>query len=71
MLIFAPWRLLATSGCECKEEPMAKDPVCGMDVNDRDAKATAQHGGKSYNFCSTECRDQFQKNPERYTRQSA
>jgi YHS domain-containing protein len=56
---------------EREEKSMAKDPVCGMDVNDRDAKATAQHGGKSYNFCSTQCRDQFQQNPDRYARQSA
>jgi Cu+-exporting ATPase len=50
---------------------MAKDPVCGMDVSDRDAKVNAQHGGKTYNFCSTECRDKFQQNPDRYARQSA
>ena len=50
---------------------MAKDPVCGMDVNEREAKATAQHGGQSYYMCSTQCRDQFQQNPDRYTKQSA
>jgi len=28
---------------------MAKDPVCGMDVNDRE-KGPAQHEGKTFQF---------------------
>ncbi len=50
---------------------MAKDPVCGMDVSEEDVKGTAQHEGKSYEFCSADCREEFVENPERYTRQSA
>jgi Cu+-exporting ATPase len=54
-----------------EEEMMAKDPVCGMEVSDRDAKATAQHGGKTFQFCSSDCQQKFQQNPDRYARQSA
>ncbi len=50
---------------------MAADPVCGMQVKTDRATATAEFGGKTYYFCSTACRDRFQKNPERYTRQTA
>ena len=50
---------------------MAKDPVCGMDVKEQDSKATAQHGGKTFNFCSAECQQKFEQNPDRYARQSA
>ena len=50
---------------------MAKDPVCGMDVKEQESKATAQHGGKTFNFCSAECQQKFEQNPDRYARQSA
>jgi membrane fusion protein, copper/silver efflux system len=48
----------------------AKDPVCGMDVDEARAKAagkTAQHQGKAYFFCSDSCRSRFEKSPERFT----
>ena len=50
---------------------MAKDPVCGMQVNEQQAKATAEHKGQKFYFCSTDCRAKFDENPERYARQSA
>jgi YHS domain-containing protein len=50
---------------------MVKDPVCGMQVEERQAKANAQHQGRTFYFCSNECRQQFQQEPDRYARQSA
>jgi YHS domain-containing protein len=50
---------------------VAKDPVCGMDVKAQDVKGTAPYGDKTFNFCSTECQQKFEQNPERYGRQSA
>lgn len=47
---------------------MAKDPVCGMEVDEHDAAATAQHQGRTFQFCSVECKDQFEQNPDRYAR---
>ncbi len=47
----------------------AKDPVCGMDVDESRAKAagkTAQYGGKTFFFCSDPCRARFQASPEKY-----
>ena len=41
---------------------MAKDPICGMDVNEKEAKKkglTAEKNGKTFYFCSRHCRDEF------------
>jgi YHS domain-containing protein len=50
---------------------MAKDPVCGMQVNEREAKATTEHKGRTFHFCSTECKQTFDRNPDQYARQTA
>jgi Cu+-exporting ATPase len=50
---------------------MKKDPVCGMQVDEQQARATAQHGGQTFYFCSQECKAKFEQDPQRYTRQSA
>lgn len=47
-----------------------KDPVCGMDV---DPKAPdpiqTRHAGKTYTFCSSSCKKDFEAAPEKYLRQ--
>ena len=48
---------------------LSKDPVCGIDVAMRKAEKTglkASHGGKTYYFHSEDCRQKFEKEPERY-----
>ena len=45
---------------------MAKDPVCGMSVDERSAKFKLGHMGKTYYFCSQMCKTTFDKNPMRY-----
>jgi len=37
---------------------MAKDPVCGMEVDPKSGLKVADHG-RDYFFCSTHCRDKF------------
>ncbi|MEW6593215.1 MAG: YHS domain-containing protein [Candidatus Hadarchaeota archaeon] len=46
---------------------MAKDPVCGMTVDEK-TKLTSSHGGNTYCFCSPACKSQFDKNPEKYVK---
>lgn len=41
---------------------MAKDPVCGMEV-DAGSAIKASKGGRDYFFCSGHCRDRFLKEP--------
>ncbi len=45
---------------------MAKDPVCGMMVNEEKAAATSEHMGKTYYFCSKGCKVAFDKEPKKY-----
>ncbi len=44
---------------------MAKDPVCGMTVDEKKAAATV-YQGTTYYFCAAACREQFLKAPEKY-----
>ena len=46
---------------------MTKDPVCGMQVDEKKAPATSTYKGQHYGFCGQECKNQFDQNPERYT----
>lgn len=47
---------------------MAKDPVCGMDIDEKTAAATSTFQGKTYHFCSAGCKKTFDENPERYAK---
>lgn len=43
-----------------------KDPVCGMSINLEEAKYKNKYNDKEYVFCSTNCKDKFDKDPNRY-----
>jgi YHS domain-containing protein len=45
---------------------MAKDPVCGMTVDEKKAAATSEYTGETYYFCSRGCKVSFDKDPEKY-----
>jgi len=47
---------------------LAKDPICGMTVNEKTAKYTSQHMGKTYYFCAPGCKSTFDKNPSKYAK---
>jgi xanthine dehydrogenase accessory factor len=42
---------------------MAIDPVCGMEVDPRTARWTAERGGQTYYFCAPGCRKAFLATP--------
>jgi YHS domain-containing protein len=42
---------------------MAKDPVCGMSVEESTAAATSSYKGQTYYFCAKVCRESFDKEP--------
>ncbi len=46
---------------------MLKDPVCGMEVNESEASNKSEYKGKTYYFCSSHCKTQFDEEPEKYT----
>jgi P-type Cu+ transporter len=45
---------------------LAKDPVCGMNVDPHTAKHRASHEGRPYYFCSAGCRAKFVADPQKY-----
>jgi len=45
---------------------MAKDPVCGMMVDEKKAAATLNYKGTEYYFCHPGCKAKFEKNPDPY-----
>lgn len=45
---------------------MARDPICGMEVNPDEAIEDARYQGTTYYFCSAECAEKFESDPERY-----
>jgi cell division protease FtsH len=44
----------------------AKDPVCGMIVDQDDAVATLEHQGTTFYFCTADCREAFVSHPDDY-----
>ena len=45
---------------------MFKDPVCGMEVTYETAQARSEYEGQTYYFDSLECKEAFDKDPEKY-----
>lgn len=45
---------------------MARDPVCGMEVDPQTAKHTLEYEGTTYYFCAPGCRAAFQADPRKY-----
>jgi Cu+-exporting ATPase len=43
-----------------------KDPVCGMTIDEKDAAGTSVYEGKTFYFCSTNCKEKFEKEPAKY-----
>ncbi len=43
-----------------------KDVVCGMWVSENQAKASVLYEGEKYYFCSQNCADKFENDPEKY-----
>lgn len=43
-----------------------RDPICGMDVTYENAQARSEFDGQTYYFCSIECKEAFDREPEKY-----
>jgi xanthine dehydrogenase accessory factor len=46
----------------------ATDPVCGMTVPATPAGRPLAHDGDTYYFCCAGCRQEFEKDPDRYAK---
>jgi multidrug efflux pump subunit AcrA (membrane-fusion protein)/YHS domain-containing protein len=57
-----------------KSIQVSKDPVCGMLIHEKDASAsglTHEFNGKTFFFCSPECKKLFETYPDRYAERAA
>jgi len=43
------------------------DPICGMKVS-KDVSNKSVYKGKTYYFCALNCKQTFDKNPEKYVK---
>jgi YHS domain-containing protein len=50
---------------------MAKDPVCGMEVDAEKAARISVYHSRTYYFCALGCKQAFDANPEKYVRPTA
>jgi Cu2+-exporting ATPase len=48
-------------------QPVLKDPVCGMEV-DQTTEYKTDYNGKTYFFCSVRCKATFESNPRKYAK---
>ncbi len=46
---------------------MVKDPICGMEIDEKTASAKSEYMGKTYYFCAPACKKTFDENPTKYT----
>jgi YHS domain-containing protein len=44
-----------------------KDPVCGMEVSEKND--AVEHEGQIYHFCCASCRMAFEKNPKQFLKE--
>lgn len=45
---------------------MVKDPICGMNVEEKTAGFKSTYQGKIYYFCSPSCKEDFDKAPSKF-----
>ncbi len=58
--------ILPQTNKEKEVTKMAKDPVCGMEVDEKSAPAKSEYMGKTYYFCAPGCKKAFDDNPAKY-----
>jgi Cu+-exporting ATPase len=62
-MLWKPYNLLLK---ECHGDKM-KDPVCKMEVDEK-SQFKSSYMGKTYAFCSVNCKQNFDKEPKKYAR---
>jgi Cu+-exporting ATPase len=45
---------------------LQKDPVCGMEIEEKDAVGTSVYKGTTYYFCAESCKDKFDRDPDAF-----
>ncbi len=45
---------------------MAKDLVCGSNIDEKKAGASYNYQGQTYYFCGGQCKDKFAETPDQF-----
>ncbi len=57
------------SGTKTKEtSQMAKDVVCGMQIDPNEAAGKSEYQGQTYYFCAPGCKRKFDANPQQFVK---
>jgi len=48
-----------------------RDPVCNMQVDEKNAAGRSEYQGQTYYFCSENCKERFDENPQQYVKHGA
>lgn len=48
-----------------------RDPVCNMQVDEKNAAGQSDYQGETYYFCSENCKEKFDQNPQQYAKPGA
>jgi len=59
-------KLLSKMGMQVETKANEIDLVCGMELS-QETKLTANYKNKIYYFCSENCQEHFQNDPEKYS----
>jgi len=53
--------------CHLREvSDMAKDLVCGGNIDEKKAGASYNYQGQTYYFCGAQCKDKFAETPDQF-----
>jgi len=61
-----PSGLAVAQNAQQPQPTTVKDPVCGMTIDPAKAKGKVEYKGKTYHFCSVDCKTKFEKDPAKY-----
>jgi YHS domain-containing protein len=50
---------------------MARDLVCGMEVEEQGNRFFSEYNGGTFYFCSAECKRKFDDHPDHFIREDA
>ncbi len=45
---------------------MAIDPICLMEIDEKQAPAKSVYNGQTFYFCAKSCKKKFEEDPEKY-----
>jgi P-type Cu+ transporter len=50
---------------------MTTDPDCGMKIDEKQSEFHTQFAGKKYSFCSENCKQEFETDPDEFVETAA